>query len=633
MAEGASKRILLVDDDPNICRFLTEALRLRGYDVHSHNAAEPALAEIAEIGFDLALLDILLPGTNGLQLCRQIRQLSHASSIPIIMMTAFYKQADHIREAREQYGATDYLLKPFPLKTLHEKIDQFIGAPATTASAKLNIEGDLSETPLPRILHNLYSLSATGLLHLERGEIKKVVYIKSGYPIFVRSNLVKEFLGQLLVRSGQLSAEDLEKSLEVAKQAGQRHGMALIEMGLVSPQQLNDTLKHQVTDKLLEIFAWPDGQYRFMQAREFKQGVTSIDLSPANLIHQGLRDHASRELLLRLLEPHLGQYLTQAESPLYRFQEIHLSASEQRLLEQCRGQLTLDELLKRHQLSRRELEPLLATLLTTGILIGQDQPSQEVESLQCEESVATRERRESFLRDFAWMMQQDYFTLLGVNESDSREQIRKAYYNLVKQYHPDRFFEQELLTDLKGNVNALFQRISDAHETLIDATRRARYVNELRGRKPKPQPDIANILQAETAFQKGLTCFKMKKFAEALECFDQAVQLGPNEAEYLLYQAWSSYKLDPRDRGRVINAQQGLLRAVEINPRLALGHLYLGYIAKDEGKEKDAKRRFEKAIQHNPNCTEALRELRLMQMRQDKAESDKKGLFSKMFNK
>ncbi len=80
--------------------------------------------------FDLALLDILLPGTNGLQLCRQLRSLPKTRDLPIIMMTAFYKQADHIRDAREQYGATDYLLKPFPLKTLHEKINALIGAPS-----------------------------------------------------------------------------------------------------------------------------------------------------------------------------------------------------------------------------------------------------------------------------------------------------------------------------------------------------------------------------------------------------------------------------------------------------------------------------------------------------------------------
>ena len=118
-SEGDSKHILIVDDDPNIRRFLSESLRLHGYDVHSFEDAEAALQELDNHDFDLALLDILLPGTNGLQLCRKLRTLPQTKELPVIMMTAFYKQADHIRDAREQYGATDYLLKPFPLKTLH----------------------------------------------------------------------------------------------------------------------------------------------------------------------------------------------------------------------------------------------------------------------------------------------------------------------------------------------------------------------------------------------------------------------------------------------------------------------------------------------------------------------------------
>ena len=632
-SEGDNKHILIVDDDPNIRRFLSESLRLHGYTVHSFEDAEEALQELNKHDFDLALLDILLPGTNGLQLCRKLRSLPKTSELPIIMMTAFYKQADHIRDAREQYGATDYLLKPFPLKTLHEKIDALIGAPAKTpGSERLSIQGELSETDLPRILHNLYSLRATGLLHLENNEVKKVIYIRNGYPIFVRSNLVREFLGQILVRNGHLSNENLEVSLKVAKENGQRHGMALIEMGLITPHQLNDILRNQVLEKLLDIFSWPGGKYRFIQAREFKQGVTSIDLSPANLILQGLREHASRDQVLKMLEPHLDRYLQQAENPLYRFQEIQLSAGEQRILESCQGDATLREVLKRFMLSRKEAEPLLATLLSTGILVGRLEP--EVTSIDSgyEEANEVRARRETFLKDYAWMMDQDYLTLLGVNESDSREHVRKSYYNLVKKYHPDTFFEQDVLLDLKDKVNALFQRISDAHETLIDETAKARYIKDRKGGTSGSTTNLETILEAETAFQKGMLLFRGKKYDGAQKAFADALKLSSNEAEYLMYQAWSAYKASPNATAVLGKTRKNLIRATELSPKLSLAHLFLGYLSKDEGNEREAQRRFERAILCNPNCTEALRELRLMSMRKEKAGKDKKGLFGKIFN-
>ena len=617
------KRILIVDDDPSISRFISESLRLRGYEVSSFASAEPALAALAQTPCDLALLDILLPGTNGLQLCRQLRQATATADLPVIMMTAFYKQADQIREAREQYGATDYLLKPFSLKALHDRVAELIGVPGGAVPAeRLSVEGTLAATPLPRIIHNLYSLRATGLLHLERGDVKKVVYIKSGYPIFVRSNLVREFLGQMLVRCGAINADDLNRCMALAKESGRQIGTVLIEAGLITPHDLNDLLHRQVVDKLLELFAWPDGNYRFIQAREFKEGITCIDLSPANLILQGLREHAVSSQLEVLLAPHRDRYLFPAGNPLYRFQEIQLTPGEQRIFDQCTGRYTPADLLKRHQLSRRDIEPLLAALLVTGILESRAEPASDQE-VCCEAPAENRARREEFLKQYAWMMQQDYFKLLGVSESEPREQVRKAYHGLVKQYHPDRFFEQDLLPDLREKVNALFQRISDAHETLTDPARKSRYLSELRGKK-SGRPSVENILLAETAFQKGLVLIRVRKYAEALEQFNVAVDLGKNEPEYLTYQAWAAYKLTPNDPACAERSRQTLLQAVDLNPRLALAHLYLGYINKNEGNEREAQRRFERAIQCDPDCTEALRELRLLNMRREQQE--KKGV-------
>ncbi|MDH3999447.1 MAG: response regulator, partial [Desulfuromonadales bacterium] len=568
--EDDAKQILVVDDDPSIRRFLTESLRLRGYTVHSFDAAESALQSIDNFHFDLALLDILLPGANGLQLCRELRALPALENVPIIMMTAFYRQADHITQARESYGATDYLLKPFPLKILHEKIEALIGAPTQEASSeRLSIEGNLNEMDFAQVLHNLYTLRTTGLLHLEHAEVKKVIYIRNGYPIFARSNLVREFLGQMLVRDNALTEEQLKQSLEISQQQNRRHGMVLIEMGLLTPHRLDEILRGQVTEKLLDIFSWAEGSYRFIQAREFKQGVTSIDLSPANLILQGLREYADREQLLKILEPHLDHYLEQAENPIYRFQEIQLSKSERRIVESCCGQTTLRELLQQYQLSRNTAEPLLAALLRTGILVGSKELAPADETQGCEISPETRNKREAFLKDYTWMMQQDYFTLLGVTDSDSREQVRNSYYNMVKKFHPDRFFEDRELSDLKEKVNDLFQRISLAHETLIDPKARAEYASCKRGTNAeKTKSSVESILDAKVAFQKGERQLQDKKYGDAAASFAEALRLNPSDAEHLMYHAWSCYKADTSTAKSAIEVSKELNRALALNPKL-----------------------------------------------------------------
>ena len=98
-----------------------------------------------------------------------------------------------------------------------------------------------------------------------------------------------------------------------------------------------------------------------------------------------------------------------------------------------------------------------------------------------------------------------------------------------------------------------------------------------------------------------------------------------------MYCAWTTYKANQGQRSRTAEARKQLTQALALNPKLGLAHLYLGYIHKDEGEEKETRRSFEKAIRCNPDCTEALRELRLMNMRREKAEKEKKKRFGPRF--
>ena len=221
-------------------------------------------------------------------------------------------------------------------------------------------------------------------------------------------------------------------------------------------------------------------------------------------------------------------------------------------------------------------------------MVGRLEPEVASVDSGCEEAKEIRARRETFLKDYAWMMDQDYLTLLGVNESDSREHVRKSYYNLVKKYHPDTFFEQDALLDLKDKVNALFQRISDAHETLIDETAKARYINDRKEGSSGSTTNLETILEAETAFQKGMLLFRGKKYDKAQKAFADSLKLSPNEAEYLMYQAWSAYKANPNATAAPGNTRKNLIRATELSPKLSLAHLFLGYLSKDEGNEREA---------------------------------------------
>jgi two-component system, OmpR family, response regulator MprA len=107
-------RVLVVDDEPAVRTALERALRLAGYDVSLAEGGEQALREVAVAAPDAIVLDVLMPGVDGLEVCRRVR--SAGDGTPILMLTA--RDAVSDRVAGLDAGADDYLVKPFALDEL-----------------------------------------------------------------------------------------------------------------------------------------------------------------------------------------------------------------------------------------------------------------------------------------------------------------------------------------------------------------------------------------------------------------------------------------------------------------------------------------------------------------------------------
>ena len=111
--------ILIVDDDPGIRDLLTQYLRKQGLQASSAADGRQMRALLATTQIDLVVLDIMLPGTDGLTLCREL-QGPKAQHLPIVMLTARNDEADRILGL--ELGADDYLTKPFAARELLARI-------------------------------------------------------------------------------------------------------------------------------------------------------------------------------------------------------------------------------------------------------------------------------------------------------------------------------------------------------------------------------------------------------------------------------------------------------------------------------------------------------------------------------
>jgi len=108
--------ILVVDDDRDVAQTVELALRRRGFKVAMANSGVEALKVLRRYDPDLVILDVLMPGMSGLEVCRRLRSDPKTTTLPIIFLTARGQERDRIEGLRA--GADDYLSKPFNLEEL-----------------------------------------------------------------------------------------------------------------------------------------------------------------------------------------------------------------------------------------------------------------------------------------------------------------------------------------------------------------------------------------------------------------------------------------------------------------------------------------------------------------------------------
>jgi phosphate regulon transcriptional regulator PhoB len=136
-------RILVVDDEPDIVELVTYNLKKEGFDVFSAFDGEDAVAKIRKENFDFLILDLMLPGIQGMEICRIMRSDPRTKNIPIIMLTAKGEEVDKILGL--EMGADDYMTKPFSPRELLARIKTILrGASEKKADATVVRIGKLS---------------------------------------------------------------------------------------------------------------------------------------------------------------------------------------------------------------------------------------------------------------------------------------------------------------------------------------------------------------------------------------------------------------------------------------------------------------------------------------------------------
>ncbi|MEM9045952.1 MAG: phosphate regulon transcriptional regulator PhoB [Pseudomonadota bacterium] len=137
-----SARVLVVEDEEALAALLEYNLGKEGFTVRLSGDGEDALLAIQEDQPDLVLLDWMLPGLSGIEICRWIRARAESRDTPVIMLTARGEEEDRIRGL--DTGADDYLTKPFSVPELIARVRALLRRARPTLSAEVATFGDLT---------------------------------------------------------------------------------------------------------------------------------------------------------------------------------------------------------------------------------------------------------------------------------------------------------------------------------------------------------------------------------------------------------------------------------------------------------------------------------------------------------
>jgi two-component system alkaline phosphatase synthesis response regulator PhoP len=145
MSAAAAPQVLVVEDDPHLAAGVAENLRAEGYQVSTAADGELALTWLARNGCALIILDVMLPGADGLSVCQALR--ARGDNTPVLFLTARGDPADRVRGL--EAGGDDYLAKPFHLqefllrvRAILRRWDWYRSASATSATAVLRFGGN-----------------------------------------------------------------------------------------------------------------------------------------------------------------------------------------------------------------------------------------------------------------------------------------------------------------------------------------------------------------------------------------------------------------------------------------------------------------------------------------------------------
>jgi serine/threonine protein kinase/curved DNA-binding protein CbpA len=581
------------------------------------------------------------------------------------------------------------------------------------------------ETPAPRadpsrllqLLREIYVGGKSGHVHLAVGGERKILLIRGGQIVHGTSDAPGEHMGDVLVRYGLLGQADLERALVIVRGERRRLGAVLCELGLLDKAGVDEAIGLHAREILFGAISRPGLRCSFEELSESQlEADAGCRYSTGQLILEATHRVLDPEMVRTILGD-LGRVLVLSPDPLLRSQKLSLTPTDGFVLSRVDGSSSARDVMALVPLPQDDVERSLFSLLCAGVVGYRDQttaarraaaravarhaaapptanpsrpatpppdllpltppPASRVEPTRTpvpaptptpagEKRRAERSPAEirALILELHDRLRLDHFGVLGLERTATEAEVREAYAGFARIVHPDASLDPTL-ADLSEKREAVFIRLSAAHETLRNPASRASYERAFEPSKlrtprpvaPQPDPTPAPAAPAATAhpaqaprpvppapapaesdapaFDQRVSpegvlasaerLFKDAAYWDAIQQLEPLIQHASgttrSKARLLLAQ---SYLKNPKWTRR---AEGMLLELLAETPRHIAARLELAEIYRATGLASRARKAFEMVLELDPEHAQARQALEGLQQKEEEP-SRKAGLAS-----
>ena len=507
------------------------------------------------------------------------------------------------------------------------------------------MQGRLGDTLIGELMGELAQNKTSGLLRLSKGKVIKAIFFDSGNPIFAISNLADEQLDQALIKRGYATPEQIEQAKQKQGKASQL-GSVLVQMGTISDQDLKTVVRELIMQIILSLFEWDQGEY-VLDERVRAAHEIQLERDAEECLLAGARHAAECDQIARAMLP-TSCVVLQVPSNGSRLDSLSLTSIESYVFSRLDTPTKVEDVGSLAGIPDDEARRALCTLISVGLVkrLGHERPVNGADGTSEADESAER-MREEVSRKLHFFQSADFYEVLGVTKRASSAEIKSAYYQLAKKFHPDVYRQGENV-ELRSKLEALFAKISQAYETLSDGAQRAAYDDRIKNTsgqsvsvghaesitpshtkerevtvegetgassnhvaEDQAAPAVASSSavppgqQAEFYYQQGRKRYDAKDYYAAVQLLREAVKLDPKKPQFHFHLGIALVQ-NPRTRR---DGEAHLLKAAELDKFSAQIRVRLGLLYKEAGLAKKAEGYFKEALSMDPENRTAQREL------------------------